>query len=196
MKHDENSVKGRKRGRRPDRVLAALRNALLRLLERRQFAEISARDIIVEAQIAPSTYYRHYRTKSALLDAVADNEIETLVAISASLLGSPSEASVAQIRHIEDSKALWSALLNGGAASYVRDGFIRRLSAEYSDEDRQPGSWLPTEIGILFSVTATVEIISWWLRQSEPLPLEKVAQMLDRLAIRPTLTSSYADKTG
>lgn len=177
----------KKRGRRPDAVLMALRTALLNLLERKQFEEISARDIIAEAGISPATFYRHYRTKTDLLDAVADEEIDTLVKMSASLWNSPREASIAQTRYLDSHRALWSLLLNGGAATYVREGFIRRLTQEYSDERWRSETWIPNELAIIFSVTASVEIISWWLRQNEPLPLETIAKMFDRLAIRPTL---------
>ena len=180
----------KKRGRRPDKVLAALRDSLLKLLEQHKFDDITARDIIGDSGVSPATFYRHYRTRSDLLDAVADNEIETLVAISASALDCPHEASLAQIRHLDGHKALWSVLLNGGAASYVREGLIRRLIDEYKDERWRSETWLPNEVAIQFSVAAMVEIVSWWLRQQEPQSIETIAEMLEYLTLRPTLPAN------
>lgn len=78
-------------------------------------------------------------------------------------------------------------LLNGGAARYVRDGFVRRLTDEYSDERWRSETWLPNEVAIQFSVAAMVEIVSWWLRQEEPQSIETLAEMLEYLTFRPTL---------
>lgn len=184
----------KKRGRRPDKVLAALRASLLKLLEHHKFDDITARDIIIDSGVSPATFYRHYRTRSDLLDAVADNEIETLIAISASAFDCPHEASLAQIRHLDGHKALWSVLLNGGAASYVREGLIRRLTDAYSDERWRAETWLPNEVAIQFSVAAMVEIVSWWLRQDEPPSIETIAEMLEYLTLRPTLPANGPPK--
>lgn len=195
--HDMNQIAPavpKKRGRRPDKVLAALRASVLKLLEQHKFDDITARDIIVDSGVSPATFYRHYRTKSDLLDAVADNEIETLVSMSAAVFDSPHEASLAQIRHLNANKALWSVLLNGGAASYVREGFVRRLTDEYSDERWRSETWLPNEVAIQFSVAAMVEIISWWLRQEKPQSIETIAEMLEYLTLRPTLPENGPGK--
>jgi len=177
----------RKRGRRPDKVLAAIRVSLLKLLESNSFEDITTRDIIVESGVSPATFYRHYMSKRALLEAVADEEIDTLVAISAGFHASTWETSLAQIRHVDENRALWSVLLNGGAAGYVREGFIRRLTVEYSDERWRSETWLPRELAIRFSVSTMVEITSWWLTQDPHLPTEIIAEIFEGLTVRPTL---------
>jgi AcrR family transcriptional regulator len=177
----------RKRGRRPDKVLAALRASLLKIIGDHRFDDITARDIIIDSGVSPATFYRHYRSKMALLEAVADEEIETLVSMSTTFHTSTWETSLAQIRHFDDNRALWSVLLNGGAAGYVREGFIQRLALEYSDERWRSETWLPNDLAIRFSVSAMVEIISWWLRQEVPQPIETIAEMLEGLTVQPTL---------
>ena len=179
----------KKRGRQPDKALAAMRSALLTLVEQSQFDRITTRDIIQEARVSPATFYRHYRSKTALLHAVADNEIEILVNLSSAATASPRKVSLAQIRHLDAHRSLWSVLLNGGAASYVREGFIRRLTREYSNERWKLETWLPNELAIRFSVAAMVEIVTWWLDQSEPQPIETIAEMLERLTVQPTLAA-------
>ncbi len=185
-----NDVVPRKRGRRPDKALAALRGALLELLKDHPFHELTTRDIIQQAAISPATFYRHYSTKEALLDAVADGEIEMLLKISSASFTSPRESSLAQIQYLDAHRALWSVLLSGGAAGHVREGLLRRLSQEYADERWRSETWIPNELAIRFAVAGTIEIITWWLEQADPPPLETLAEMLYLLTARPSLTEN------
>lgn len=175
---------------RTQRTLAALREALLALLEHKQFEDITIKDLVEEAGIGPATFYRHYPTKAALLEAVAASEIELLVERAVGLLNSSgcSDSAIVLAKHVDKHRALWTVLLSGGAAATIRQGFIRRLTAAYAeDQSILPGSWLPTDLGITFGAAATLEVLAWWLNQSADVPVDKVAEYLDRLAIRPTL---------
>lgn len=190
----ETSRTARKRGRRPDKVLGALRASLLKLLESENFDEITVRDIILDSGVSPATFYRHYRSKAALLEAVADQEVETIVKMSSSFHASAREASLAQIQYFHENRSLWSVLINGGAASYVRAGLIERLSPRYSTERWRSETWVPNDLAVRFSVSATVEIISWWLQQKEPYSLETIAEMLEGLTVYPTLAENAPRK--
>src|SRR5262245_59203881 len=66
----------------------ALRSALLELLKAKPFEDITIRDIVAEAGIAYTTFFRHHPTKEALLNGVAAQEISRLVAISFPVLES------------------------------------------------------------------------------------------------------------
>lgn len=181
---------GKKRGRRPDKALQALRASLLKLLEIQKLDEITVRDIVVDAGVSPATFYRHYRSKSALLEAVADEEIDILVSMSSSFRISSWESSLAQIRHFADNRALWLVLLNSGAESYVRQGFYLRLRQEYPEEQWHSETWVPTELAIRYSVSSAMEIISWWLALEKPASIEFVAEILEGLTIRPTMPAN------
>ena len=180
--------KTEKKNRKSERSLAALRDALLKLLKHRTFDDLTVRDIVCEAGIGQATFYRHYATKASLLDAVAENEINALVNLALAMLdGGPGKrGSHVLIDYVDNHRTLWSALLGGGAAAIMRQGFMDRLSREFEDDTSGGAGWLPADLGIVFSVTATIEIIAWWLRQPETVPLAKVAEYLDRLAIAPT----------
>src|ERR1700741_4640218 len=54
---------------------AALRDALLRLLERKPFDQITVRDICAEAGVHYATFFRHHPSKEALLDHIAAEQI-------------------------------------------------------------------------------------------------------------------------
>lgn len=176
-------------GNRARKTLAALRNALLALLQRKQFDEITIKDIIAEAEIGIATFYRHYATKNALLEHVAAAEIQTLVEMAVSPLGtSDSRVSTeAMASYVDEHRALWSTLLSGGAAGEMREGFMRQVTQAYKDGDKLLNTWVPPELGIIFGVTATVEIIAWWLRQPPGISISEIARLLEGLVIQPTL---------
>lgn len=180
----------RPRDARQQRSDAALREALLKLISRGAYDQITVRDIVAEAGIGYATFFRHYPGKDALLDAVAGEEIAALVAMTAPSLSPDGTraTSLALARHVAERRAIWTALLTGGAAGRLREQFAQ-LAAQVPRQSRKPLAWLPVDLGITFGVTATVEILAWWLRQPSDYPVEKVAEALDRLVIAPTVGS-------
>lgn len=171
------------------RSLAALRDALIVLLERKSFEDLTVRDLVDEAGIGTATFYRHYPDKAALLDAVAKAEIEAFVKLALALMHTAGEQdrALALVDYVAQHRKLWTALLAGGAAGVMRHGIVSRLEEEVGSGLPDGEGWVPPGLGIVFGATATVEIIAWWLRQNEDVSREQVAEYLDKLAIAPTL---------
>jgi len=166
----------------------SLRRALLKLLKARSFDDITIRDIVAEAGIGYTTFFRHHPSKEALLEEVAADEIDRLVAVTLPVLQSEDTRAACNLLcgYVGKNRALWVALLAGGAAAALRAGFIeesRRVTKTWPQ--RKP--WLPPELGALVGVSSTLEILTWWLRQKNPLPVSKIAEILDRLVITPTV---------
>jgi hypothetical protein len=92
-------------------------------------------------------------------------------------------------RHVDANRALWQALLTGGAAGTIREQFAK-AAAETGPRHIANPTGIPTELGVLFGVTATVEIIGWWLRQGSSIPVERIAEIHDRLVVRPSLSAA------
>jgi hypothetical protein len=51
----------------------------------------------------------------------------------------------------------------------------------------QRSHWLPVELGAIYGVSATVEILAWWLKQPEEFSVERVAEIVDRLVMTPSV---------
>jgi AcrR family transcriptional regulator len=171
------------------RTIQALHAAMLGLLERKPLDQITVRDIAAEAGISYATFFRHHSSKEALLDQIAAGEIERLVELAAPVLDAvDSEAAfVALCTYIEEHRALWTALLTGGAAATMR-GALMQAAQRLAPERAPVDSWLPVELGILCSVGLVIEIITWWLRQPPAaVDVGQIALILDRLVLRPTL---------
>lgn len=178
---------GRLRDARKVKSDAALRAALLALITRQAYDKITVRHIVAEAGVGYATFFRHYPGKDALLDAVAGAEIAAMMALTAPLL-SPADTRatcIAIAEYVGGRRAVWTALLTGGAMGHLREQFTRL--APMARVRGISDSWIPQDLGVIFGVTSTIEILAWWLRQDPDYPAEKVAELLDRLVITPTV---------
>ena len=168
---------------------AALRSALLTLITRQSYDKITVRDIVAEAGIGYATFFRHYPSKDALLDIVAGEEIESMIRLTRPLL-SPTDTRatcLALAHYIDERRDVWSALLTGGAVGHLREQFSRVAAGV--DTGNFSSDWLPNDLGVLFGVSATLEILAWWLRHRPDTAPAEVAELLDRLVITPTVGS-------
>lgn len=184
-----NAAAIRSRDARARRTIDRLREGLLSLIETATLEAITIDDIVAAANISRSTFYRHFATKEAFVEDIAEAEIQNLVGYTFPLLSKVDNrvGCLAVVEYVHARRKLWSTLLNGGAAGFMRSKFIQ-LAAKVGPEQLEDAPLdLPPDLGAAFGVSATVEVLSWWLRQTEPVPLEKVAALVDRLAVRPTL---------
>ena len=182
------TVPGQKIDARMVRTQQALRAAFLTAIKGKALDEVSIRDIVAEAGIGYATYFRHYSSKADLLQAVVADEIRELVdlALPALDLRDTLASSLAIFRHVERHRALWSALLTGGAAGTIREELAKEARGRTLANIPADVS-LPTELGVMVGVAGTIEIIAWWLRQDPAIPIERAAEFHDRLVLRPTV---------
>jgi AcrR family transcriptional regulator len=173
----------------------ALRRAFLELLETKALDQITIQEITERAGVGYVTFFRHHGTKEALLNEIAAAQIRRLVDLTLPVLDAVDSraASLALCSYVNEHRALWSTLLTGGAAAALREEYIR-VSREVAEVRAKPGYWLPADIaGILF-VSSTLELLTWWLRQANPIPVEQVAQMHHRVITSPIIDSSETPK--
>jgi AcrR family transcriptional regulator len=161
----------------------ALRGAFLALIERKPLDQITIRDIVTEAGVHPATFYRHHATKEALLDEIAAEQIDRLVALTLPVLDKVDSqaANLALCEYVEEHRVLWTALLTGGAASTMREEWLR-ISRKVAVERTPKGNWLPSELGVRCSVNLIFETLAWWLGEpAGAVPIGTVSMILHRL---------------
>ena len=180
------------------RTREALRLAFLQLLEVKSLDQISIRDICAEAVVGYTTFFRHHPSKESLLDDVAAEQIGQLVGLSLPVAETidTRAASVALFTYVNEHRKLWSTLLTGGAAGAMRAEFLR-VSMEIAAERGQPDVWPPADIATILVVSSTIELLSWWLRQSKPISIEKVAEIHEAIIVTPTVgnVKNYATRS-
>jgi AcrR family transcriptional regulator len=168
------------------RTREALRNAMLLLLTQQSLDKITILDICQTAEVGYTTFFRHHPSKECLLDDVAAGEIAHLIRLTVpiAITQDVRAAGVALFNYVNEHRKLWSALLTGGAQVAMRNEFLR-LSREIAATRVHVNDWPPAEISTILVVSSTVELLSWWLQQKKPLPIEEVAAIYERIIIYP-----------
>jgi AcrR family transcriptional regulator len=176
------------RDARARKSLAALRAAMLTLLETHRFDDLTVRQICKEAGIGYATFFRHYTDKDALLSAVASQEIADLIAHSAGLLFSADMrgSTMALCDFVAGHRALWTTLLTGGAAAMVREELLAQ-ARELAAAAPQAEGGIPKDLAVVVSVSSVLEILGWWLQNGAGMPRADVAAIIERLAIAPVM---------
>lgn len=174
------------------RSAAALREGLLKLLERKHLDEITVREIVAEAGVNNATFFRHHSDKKSFFDRIATEEIDRLVAVSLPF-GHSLDGYVVLCEYVSRHYVLWRALLTGGAGAAMRERYMR-VSREVASEYSGVKSWLPHDLSVICSTTLIVETLSWWLAHDrETYSPKAVAEILDNL-VNGTVARSASER--
>ena len=162
--------------RRQQKTKAAIFQAFAQLLNRKSYNAITVQNIIDEANIGRSTFYAHFETKDALLQALCtelfDHIISTVMDHQDShglyrCTDAPESAICHILQHLLENDYSILTLLScenseiflrcfkSGMAEFVRSQYLRRSS-------RGP-SPVPEEFLIHHISGSFVEMVQWWL---------------------------------
>lgn len=166
----------------------ALRHALLSLLQSKSLNQITTRDITDTAKVGYATFYRHYASREALLKDLAADQVSQLVAMTLPIMDKQDSLGACTLlcRYVKEHELLWKTLLLGGAASTIRRELLS-ASRNSARTRARTESWLPTDLGVVLVASSIVELLTWWLSQEEPLPVEQVGRILDKVVLAPTI---------
>lgn len=169
---------------RVQRSLEAMQAAFLQLINTRALEEISIKEICDAAGLSYPTFYRRFSGKDELLAWIATEEVRRLLTSGLSALKHRTDRSSARAmcEYIEAQRPLWRTLLTGGAATAMRQEFMR-LSHEIAETQPRANPWLPTDLGVPFVAGGIFEILAWWMKQPDTYPTSNVVKLLDVLII-------------
>ena len=176
------------------RTREALRLAFMELLEQKTLDQITIREIAAAAEVGYTTFFRHYSAKEEILNEIATDQIHRLSALTDAIRSAQDTriSCLVMCDYVDEHRALWTTLLTGGAAGVVREEFIR-ASDRVAAERGVSTDWLPADLGVVLSVSVILEIFIWWLRQPDPLPAERVAEIMDRVMIGPAVHGTFKE---
>jgi hypothetical protein len=75
----------------------------------------------------------------------------------------------------------------------LREEFLRH-AAEVAASRSDPDNWFPPELAVMLNVSSTIEVLTWWLRQKRPLPIDRMAEIHERVVIVPILDAADSGK--
>jgi AcrR family transcriptional regulator len=180
--------KSRPSDARAVRSRKALREALLQLVEKKNFDQVTIREITATAKVSYPTFFRNYSSKTDLLGDIAAGEVRQLVSLMYSYVDRADVKGNADAicSYVEARRLLWTVLLTTGASAVMREEFIRTARESVKQHGRiNPG--LPLELATGFVAGGLFEILAWWLRQPVDFPVRRVAAFLELLVLEPTV---------
>lgn len=175
----------RSKDARAVRSAGSLRDALLALLLRKPFDQITIRDICAESGVHYATFFRHHPTKEALLDDIAKDEIRRLIELTLAIRSAEDYRAgfAALCGYVGEHRTLWSTLLNGGAGSTMREEWLRQ-SQRVAATETPVNSWLPSDLGTICAASLIAETLAWWLSQPDgAYSVDAIAAILHRLLV-------------
>lgn len=179
------------RDRRVRRTQKLLMDALLALSLEKGFDRVTIRDITERADIAYSTFFRHYSDTDSLLEAMIGEEIETLL----QLIGdpksrSPREIGVLLFEHVKANEAFYRVVLSGSGSNAVLVSVQQRLQTRIGEHYLQ-STVFPREIVVQHLVAAIITLIRWWLNSGQTLPVSEMARIYADLIVIPTERAAF-----
>lgn len=192
--------------RRIMRTRTALRAALIALLRRRSYDEITVQEIIDEANVGRSTFYAHCSGKDELLRLslrmlhaeLADaQQAEGLRRAGAGLL-----FSLSVLEHIREHRDLYPALAHGHGRELLMKELRRAVSdlvrAEISGAAEAMG--IPLAVSVAYVAGAFMAVLEWWIDHKTRLAPAEVDAMFQALSRRgahmPERSSPIAPRPG
>lgn len=155
--------------RRIERTRAALRMALIELMQERGWNEVDVQTLCERANVGRSTFYQHFPNKEELLKASLAGLKDVLLQTSAADAGNGSLAFVpGLVAHVHEMQELFRALLLRRSAHYVQDRFREMLTDMIlADLPGPRRSWQATARAH-YLAGALFEMLVWWLGSNRP----------------------------
>lgn len=169
---------------RAQRSVEALKDAFLKILEEKPLDQISIKEITDTAGLSYPTFFRRFASKEDLLKNIATEEVRIALTLGQSAISRRNSqlSGEALCFFVQEHRQLWTALLTGGAASFVREEFIR-IARELASVNPRVNPWLPLDLAVPFVTGGIFELLAWWLRQPEDYPIRNVVKLFNALII-------------
>lgn len=161
-----------------------MHQALLELLQLKQFDQIAIKEITEQAGVSYPVFFRQFHSKEELLADVATEQVRNLLGHTEAAFDANSEVSIDGLCwYVQDHRKLWQALLTGGANAAMRAEFSR-ISRELMQGRPRYNPGLPLELAEELVANAIFDILTWWMRQPDDYPIGNVIKLLDTLVVR------------
>jgi AcrR family transcriptional regulator len=167
------------------RTQKLLREALIELIEERDFEALTIGELTERAMVSRAAFYRNYQDKYDLVEQIFEEAMSALLNAVADLgREHPPEIWVKFFEHIAEYERLYRALLGSLGSPW----FVRKMRASQADLIKESGhlpqrpdasdrtihdftnEFVPDLVSTMF-----VEAITWWLEQGRPCTPREIA---------------------
>jgi AcrR family transcriptional regulator len=175
--------------RRVQRTRTALYDALVRLIRRKPYSDISVEDVLVEADIGRSTFYAHFRSMDDLLDRSLDR-LKALLqrAIGEAELMSPAgewDCTRVLFDHVGEYRDIHATLADNRGGEVLQAALARVLAEVLREAlPRESQAGLPRELAVQFVVSTFATVLGYWFGRQPERPAAEAEAMFRHLVGR------------
>ncbi len=179
--------------RRVKRTEKLLMDALIRLSLERGYDTLTIKDITDQADVAYSTFFRHYPDKPALLAAMVGETVTTLRNLIRQLPeDTPEEEGRVLFQHINEHEALYRAILSSRDSKDVMQPVLEEIQQDLITHYQAYGpAAIPLDVAANHVVTAIIALVNWWLKHGKPYSIEQMGTIYSELIIKATVRSAF-----
>ncbi len=182
--------------RRVRRTQNLLAKALIALTLEKGYEAVTIRDITQRADVAYTTFFRHYHDKDSLLQDVLEVVLEELVALLQPHMPAddPAEVGVLLFQYVRDHSEVSRVLLYTRGSHALAQRMVAEGSQRVLREHRpRSGSPVPAEVAANHIVASSVALIQWWLEHDMPYSPERMGVIYRDLIYQPTIAVAFAE---
>lgn len=172
-----------KEDRRYLRTRQAISDAMWKLMQEKDFEQISIGEIAERANINRVTFYRHYEDKYAWLDNCIRTLLMELSDINQTVHVSKDQtalydAFLKTFQHFDRNFQLYEILLNNKGTMFFQERFKNvQLDFLRSVAETKPQN-CEQDFENHFVASAVAGSIEWWIRNDRPIPPEEMARKM------------------
>ncbi|NHN32838.1 TetR/AcrR family transcriptional regulator [Paenibacillus agricola] len=170
----------------------AIKMAVIKLMNEKNFDQITIQDISDRADVSRRTIYLHYMDKFDLLDKLIEEHIDKLLELcdSAGNDADYMDAVLLWFEYFESHYLFFSAMLASKGSSFFRNRFLefflQELKKKENDmpEGNNQGLTDGEDVDTQFLGAAIVGVMEWWFKNGKPYPPHFMAQRVGALLER------------
>lgn len=166
--------------RRQKKTREAIFQAFTKLLEQKNYSQISVQEIIDVADIGRTTFYAHFETKDYLLKALCEELFGHIIDTAMGLphghahcvYGNASDSVFLHLlRHLQENDhnilGLLSSQNNEIFLRYFKDNLKKLILSQYANQGLPEQMQLPEDFLVNHIASSFVETVSWWLSRKQ-----------------------------
>ncbi len=172
--------------RRVKRTHRLLGEALIALALEKSYDDVTIRDITERADVAYITFFRHYQDKNDLLTKLLQEMLDELERLTHE--DNRATEGLLIFQHVQQYAAMYQMVLSSESTlpvrRRIRDSIAAHLIAVCTPLRNVADEMdVPLEIIAHHKAASLLALIEWWLEHNMPYPLERMAEIYNRLIL-------------
>jgi len=166
--------------RRTRKTRKAINDAFWKLMQQKDFEEITILDITETADIHRATFYLHYQDKYDWMEKNISELLQGLIVQNQDDLllnrATTEKTFIGTFRYFDENFQFYSIMLKNRGSLFFQKRFKELIVEQFMfRNNKKLGDSPEFDFAVQFSASATVGCVEWWIQNNRPLSAEEMA---------------------